>query len=51
MEVIVQNRIIDINNESDAEHNDKSPININKRRRDQSFDMEDDDMGNDDENM
>lgn len=47
MEVIAEDRIIYVNNESDAEGNYYSPKNMNKKRRYQVFDMEYD--GNDDE--
>lgn len=51
MQVIVEDRIIDLNNASDSDDNDNCPININNKRRYQGLDMEDDDMVNDDKLM
>lgn len=51
MEVLVEDTIIDVKKESDAEYNDNSHINVNKNRWNQGFGMKIDDLWNDDEKM
>lgn len=46
MEVIVKDKLIDVIDEIFAENDDTSPINNIKKIINQSFDMENEDMGN-----